>query len=153
MTSLNDKKYIAKLAKINARHTPHLSDINLNTDDLEPKLDTLILNTAHNSYNTTLTTTLIGNSHTHSSTVDLGNTSFIHHIQVVGTTTTTHLDFTLQVSLDNVTFFDYTKILIHSVGTNITGAGDINFRYYRVLITNTHASDSDIVFITNTKNL
>ena len=140
-----------------ARHTHNktnvtLGNIDLNTDQLETKLDSLIVNTNHNEYINSTTATIGAGATTSTSATDLQTSTSIHHLQIVGTTTNTNLDIKLKVSTDNVTYYEMPSISLTTIGTVLSGCGDLNFRYYKIDITNNHGSSVDVTLIDSVKN-
>ena len=139
------------------RHTHNktnvtLGNIDLNTDQLETKLDSIIVNTNHNEFINNTTATIASSATTSTGSTDLQNSSAIHLLQIVGTTTNTNIDIKLKVSTDNVTYYEMPSILLSAIGTVLSGSGEINFRYYKIDITNNHGSPVDVTIISSVKN-
>lgn len=156
MSSLTDKRRIHYANSLTHNNTNiSLGDIETNTDDLEAKMDSVILNTNHNSY----TGSNIGLSVAASTTataitaVDLGASSAPHKVNIVGTTSNTDIDVVLQVSNDNVTYYDLSNVLISTIGLKISGVGDICFRYIKVNVTNNTGSPVTINLEYAVKNI
>ena len=155
MTSLTTKRRLAyehsrtPLPNINL----DASAINLNTDELESKLDTLNVNTIANEFTLSYASTIAAAAIDLSSSIDFGTSLNRHHVQIVATTTNTNTDCILQVSSDNVTYFDLAQFSIPTIGTKISGIGDVNFRYLRVATTNSHSSSIDLNLLIVAKNI
>ena len=142
-----------------ARHTHNetnlsLGNIDLNTDQVEAKLDTIISNTSHNEF-TGYSSTVIGGGATATTitAVDLGSASAPHKINIVGTTTHNNIDNIIEVSNDNVTYYELPNIVISVVGTKISAIGDICFRYFRMKTTDNTGSPVTVVIEYNAKNI
>ena len=143
MTTLTQKRANSQLNSIGVHH-----DTSMNA-----KLDKVILNTSHNLFITTLTTTIEANGIFETSSTDLGNNSAIHTIQIVGDTTDENLDITLHVSIDNIIFYNMPNVLISTYGSSIFGQGNINFNYFKIVVNNNAAIPVTINMISNAKNI
>ena len=86
MTSLTTKRRLAYEHSMN--RLPNISldatQINLNTDELETKLDTIINNTNANKYSVNYSTTIAGNATNRTTSITYYELSH-HQITVVGT--------------------------------------------------------------------
>ena len=154
MPSLSEKRLLHYANRHNTHSNKELSDINLNTDELEAKLDTIIANTSHNEFTGSSTTIVAPHStDTTISVVDLGAVSAPHKINIVGTSTHNNIDNIIQVSNDNITFFDLPQIAVSSIGTKISGIGDICFRYFRMKTTDNTGTPTTIVIEYSVKNI
>ena len=142
-----------------ARHSHNdtnltLGDIDVNTDEVETKLDSLITNTNHNSFSGYTSTSIAGSAtNTVISSTDLGASSAPHKLQIVGTTTNTNIDNVIQVSNDNSNFYDLPSFVVSVVGTKLSGIGDICFRYFRMNTTNNTGSPITVVVEYSAKNI
>jgi len=154
MPSLSDKRLVHFTNKYNQHANTELGNINVNTDELETKMDSVIVNTNHNQYSGSLSS-VVGGSATIVSiaSTDLGNSSAIHKLQVVGTTTHSNIDNVIQVSSNNSDWFDLTTFIITVTGTKFSGCGDILFRYFRMNTTNNTAGDVTVNIEHSAKNL
>tara|TARA_B110000037_G_scaffold222480_1_gene297532 strand:- start:247 stop:714 length:468 start_codon:yes stop_codon:yes gene_type:complete len=134
MTSLSQKRAATYQHSLGgSSHNSSLGQINLNTDELETKMDSIILNTNHHEYTGSSTTSIPASSITNViSAVDLGSSSAPHKINIVGTTTNTNIDCIFQVSNDNITYYDLPHFVNTIVGTKFSGIGDICFRYFKL---------------------
>tara|TARA_R110002074_G_scaffold109327_2_gene235783 strand:- start:1134 stop:1601 length:468 start_codon:yes stop_codon:yes gene_type:complete len=154
MTSLTTKRRLAYEHSMN--RLPNISldatQINLNTDELETKLDTIINNTYANKYSLNYSTTIAGNATDRTTAIDFGTSLDIHKIQVVGTTTHNNTDCILEVSEDNITYYELSHHQITIVGTKISGSIDINFRYCRVAITDNTGNPITVNLLVVAKN-
>ena len=156
MTTLSQKRqihYEHQLAHNGMNVT--LGEIETNTDDLEAKMDTVIANTSRNEFTGNNTGLVIAGHATETAiaSVDLGSSSAPHKINIVGTTTQNNIDVILQVSNDNITFYDLPNITISTIGTKISGIGDICFRYFKVNITDNTGSPVTINLEYAVKNI
>lgn len=141
MTSLTEKRKASYHHSIAHIGNQSLSDINLNTDELETKMDTIISNISNNEFKGLSNTSIAGGATgTLISSVDLGSASSPHKINIVGTTTHTNIDCILQVSNDNITFYDLPHFINTVVGTKFSGIGDTCFRYVKLNGTNNTGS-------------
>ena len=154
MPSLSDKRLIHFANKYNHHSNTELGHINVNTDELETKIDSVIVNTNHNQFSGSSTGPIAGSatSVTIAST-DLGNSSAIHKLQVVGTTTNSNISNVIQVSSNNSDWFDLTTFVITVTGTKFSGCGDILFRYFRMNTTNNTGSPITVNIEHSAKNL
>ena len=156
MSSLTEKRRIHYEHSLSHNSTNiSLGDIETNTDDLEVKMDSVIANTSHNEF----TGSSIGfvvpglTTSTVIPVVDLGSASAAHKINIVGTTTHNNIDVVLQVSNDNVSYYDLSQINISSIGYKISGIGDICFRYFKVNITDNGGSPVTVSLEYAVKNI
>ena len=78
------------------------------------------------------TTIAGGATETTIGSVDLGISSALHKLQVVGTTTHSNVDNVIQVSSDNSNWFDLTHLAVPIVGTKFSAMGNICFRYFKL---------------------
>ena len=62
MPSLSEKRLLHYANKFNHHSNTELGAINLNTDELESKLDSVIINTNHNQYSGSSTTVIAGHA-------------------------------------------------------------------------------------------
>lgn len=156
MSSLTEKRrihYEHQLAHNNMNVT--LGDIETNTDDLEAKMDTVISNTSHNEF----TGSSIGLSVAGGATVtaitavDLGSATAPHKVNIVGTSSHNNIDVVLQVSNDNVTYYDLSNITISIIGNKISGIGDICFRYFKINVTDNTGSPVTVSIEYSVKNI
>lgn len=143
MSSLTEKRrihYEHQLAHNNMNVT--LGDIETNTDDLEAKMDSVILNTNHNEFTGSAIGFVVAGHATSTviTTVDLGSQSAPHKVNIVGTSSHNNIDVVLQVSNDNVTYYDLSNITISIIGNKISGIGDICFRYFKINVTDNTGS-------------
>ena len=134
MTSLSQKRAAAYNHSISGSSAnAALGKINLNTDELETKMDTIIANTNHSEFTGVSSTSISANATVNVvGAVDLGSGSGPHKINIVGTTTHTNIDCIFQVSNDNITYYDLPHFINTVVGTKFSGIGDICFRYFKL---------------------
>ena len=156
MSSLTEKRrfhYEHNLSHNSTNVT--LGDIETNTDDLEAKLDVVIANTSHNEYTGSNIGIVVGGHATSIviPTVDLGSASAPHKVNIVGTTTHNNIDVILQVSSDNITYYDLPNITISTIGTNISGIGTLCFRYFKVNVTDNTGSPITVNIEYSAKNI
>ena len=62
MPSLSEKRLLHYANKFNHHSNNELGDINVNTDELETKLDSVIINTNHNQHSGSSTTVIAGHA-------------------------------------------------------------------------------------------
>tara|TARA_R110000822_G_C15021683_1_gene463175 strand:- start:79 stop:546 length:468 start_codon:yes stop_codon:yes gene_type:complete len=154
MPSLSEKRLLHYANKFNHHSNHELGDINLNTDELETKLDSVIINTNHNQHSGSSNTTIAGGAtETTIGSVDLGVSSALHKLQVVGTTTHSNVDNVIQVSNNNSDWFDLTHLAVPIVGTKFSAMGNICFRYFRMRTTDNTGSPITVVVEYSVKNL
>ena len=154
MPSLSEKRLLHYANKFNHHSNHELSNININTDEVETKLDTVIINTNHNQYSGSSNTVIAGHAtETTLASVDLGANSALHKLQVVGTTTHNNIDNVIQVSNNNSDWYDLTHLAVPIVGTKFSAMGNICFRYFRMRTTDNTGSPVTIVVEYSVKNL
>ena len=154
MPSLSEKRLLHYANKFNHHSNTELGAINLNTDELESKLDSVIINTNHNQYSGSSTTVITGHAtSTTITSVDLGVSSALHKLQVVGTTSHSNIDNVIQVSNNNSDWFDLTHLAVPIVGTKFSAMGNICFRYFRMETTDNTGSPITVVVEYSVKNL
>jgi len=156
MSSLTEKRRIHYEHSLSHNSTNiSLGDIETNTDDLEVKMDSVIANTSHNEFTGSAIGFVVAGHATSTviPVVDLGSASAPHKINIVGTTTHNNIDVVLQVSNDNVTYYDLPNITISTIGTNISGIGDLCFRYFKVNITDNTGSPVTVSLEYAVKNI
>ena len=156
MSSLTEKRRIHYEHSLSHNSTNiSLGDIETNTDDLEAKLDVVIANTSHNEFTGSSVGFVVAGHATSTviPVVDLGSASAAHKVNVVGTTTHNNIDVVLQVSSDNVTYYDLPNITISTIGTNISGIGDLCFRYFKINVTDNTGSPITINLEYSAKNI
>jgi len=150
MTSLSEKRYIARLnkSKHEDRDTVNMENVNLNTDELETKLDTIIENTNHDTLvNGEYNFTLIGSAEGETPVIDIGNQSGQYLFQWAGTESTTNLEYTIWTSTDNITFYPLPNALAVKTNGYISMQYEMMFQYHKLKILNTHASQSASVTV------
>ena len=114
----------------------------------------MIINTNHNQYSGSSTTVIAGHAtETTIGSVDLGISSALHKLQVVGTTTHSNVDNVIQVSNNNSDWFDLTHLAVPTVGTKFSAMGNICFRYFRMRTTDNTGSPITVVVEYSVKNL
>ena len=155
MSTLSEKrKFLYEVRNSHNETNLTLGDIDLNTDQLETKLDTLITNTNHNNYTGGTNTTIAGGAtETTIASVDLGASSALHKLQVAGTTTHNNIDNVIQVSNDNTNWFDLTHLIVTTVGSKFSAMGNICFRYFRMRTSDNTGSPVTVVVQYSVKNL
>ena len=132
MSTLSEKrKFLYEVRNSHNETNLTLGDIDLNTDQVETKLDTLIT----------------------IASVDLGASSALHKLQVEGTTTHNNIDNVIQVSNDNTNWFDLTHLTVTTVGSKFSAMGNICFRYFRMRTTDNTGSPITVVVEYSVKNL
>ena len=155
MTSLSEKRSAAYHHSLHSSgHNSNLGQINLNTDELETKMDTIISNISNNEFKGVSSASVAGGTtNTLISAVDLGSASSPHKINIVGTTTHSNIDCILQVSNDNITYYDLPQFIITVVGTKFSGIGDTCFRYVKLNVTNNTGSPVTVALEYCIKNI
>lgn len=155
MSTLSERrKFIYEARNSHNETNLTLGDIDVNTDEVETKLDSLITNTNKNSFTGYSSTVIAGHAtETTITAIDLGASSAPHKLQIVGTTTHNNIDNVLQVSNDNITYYDLPSFVISVVGTKLSGVGDICFRYFRMKTTDNTGSPVTVVIEYSAKNI
>lgn len=140
MTSLSEKRASSYHQSLRSDNKNELDSIDLNTDEVEAKLDSIISNTNHNSINGSLDATLIAGGVGTSSTIDIGTNSGIYKFQWAGTESNQNVDYLIHTSNDNLTFHPYPSAVALKINGYISIEYDCVFRYHKLIVTNTHAS-------------
>ncbi len=149
MSTLSEKRKF----HYEARHSHNetnltLGNIDMNTDDLETKLDTIIENTNHDTlvngeYNFTIT----AGATSETPAVDIGSQSGQYMFQWSGTESTTNLDYTIWTSTDNITYYPMPSAVAVKINGYIAIEYNMMFQYHKLKIENTHASQSATVTV------
>ena len=87
------------------------------------------------------TDNLAGSSSIISNSFDLEHR---HKFSLVGTTTSTDINISAQVSHDNITFFDYPSVYVTKLGNNIFTEHKCGFKYIKFTVQNTTVSNITI---------
>tara|TARA_R110002153_G_scaffold184206_1_gene337394 strand:+ start:380 stop:847 length:468 start_codon:yes stop_codon:yes gene_type:complete len=155
MTSLTEKRAAAYHHSLGGTsHNSSLGQINLNTDELETKMDSVIVNTNHSEFTGTSTISISASSTANViSAVDLGSGTAPHKINIVGTTTDTNIECIFQVSNDNITYYDLPHFINTVVGTKFSGIGDICFRYFKLNVKDNSGTTITVVVEYCAKNI
>ena len=140
MPSLSEKRASGYHQSLQIDNKPEIDNINLNTDELEEKLDTIISNTNHNSITGSLDSTLIAGGVVSSSTIDIGINSGVYKFQWAGVESNQNVDYVIHTSNDNITFHPYPSAVALKINGYISIEYDCVFRYHKLIVTNTHAS-------------
>ena len=125
---------------------PHMPTTNSRLLDLVNKTpDKLSFSNSHS-----LTVPASGSVST--TAVDLGENTTPITIQLAGTTTNT-VDVVVQVSDDNVTYYNYKHPTISVVAGEIYANFELTFGYYKLEVTDTSALGSTVLLIESGKSL
>lgn len=125
-----------------------LSQIDLNTDELESKLDTIIANTNHDTLvNGAYNFTIIAQAVAETPVINISAESGQYMFQWAGTESSTNLDYTIWTSTDNITFYPLPSALAVKTNGYVSIEYNMMFQYHKLKITNTHASQSSSVTI------
>ena len=145
MSSPSNRKLVSHLLK-NTRNKEQNSNIIVNIDDIEPKLDQIITAVGHTViYISNVAGIAGGYTHIFPS-VDITGSNGIFEFELAGTLGHSNMDFSLEVSQDNVTFFPF-PTLFTIMGTNVSATFDMVFRYHRIKCTNNTGSVHTVTFI------
>ena len=136
-------------------------------DELEPKLDTLITSTNTTNTKLDLTNTNITSTNTkldsltqftsssisgvltlslpilstqYSPVIDIGAQSQLYTFIWLGTKDSTYLNYSIQVSSDNITYFPYTRAVFTETATSLETHYLMPFRYHKLTVFNNNAS-------------
>ena len=110
-------------------------NIDFNTNEIEPKLDQVIANTAHSVLCQELVSQSIPGSGSYNmSVLDIGIDDGTYTVQVAGSENHA-LGYTLYVSSDNITFFPY-PIVVTTLNGFISSTFSLTFRYSYLNISN-----------------
>ena len=146
--SLTDKRKHHYEYTRTPRTSVSLGNIEINADEVENKLDSVITNTLVVPITGNIVSVLGGGATVNSSPIDIGLTSGVYKVQWAGTESVAHLDYTLMVSSDNITYHPFHSVVALRFGV---GGGTISleynmvFRYHKLKIVNTDAAVSATV--------
>jgi len=139
MTTLSEKRLAQFQSKIHQQVGISLDN---NTDDVETKLDNVIVNTAN--YHITGGATMINTAGEvlTTPTVDLNINSSLMRVEWVGTTSHSSSIMEILVSNDDSSYFVLNSAVALSTSTQFTISYHSAFRYTKLRITNSHGSSS-----------
>jgi len=121
-------------------------NIDFNTNEIEPKLDSVISNTAHSVFCQNLSTQVINGGFTFNMPIlDIGNSDGPFKVQIAGSETHS-LNYTLKVSHDGTTYYPY-PLVITNLNGYISSTFDLTFRYSYLQIQNTTGTDHSVNLI------
>ena len=141
MNSLTSKRNIAYEQKTHRNSLQvEIDKIETNTDEVESKLDSVIANTNNLLYSGIVNFTHSATETLSTPSIDITNSSKMYTFHWIGTTDSTHLDFTIHASNDNITFFPLASALFLKTGTSIECSYKMPFRYHKLTVINSHSS-------------
>tara|TARA_R110000796_G_scaffold251245_1_gene382201 strand:- start:1366 stop:1797 length:432 start_codon:yes stop_codon:yes gene_type:complete len=121
-------------------------NLDFNTNDIEPKLDQVIANTAHSVFCQNLSNQVVNGSSTFDMPIlDIGDKDGPFKVQVAGSETHS-MNYTLRVSHDNVTYYPY-PLVITNLNGFISSTFDLTFRYSFLQIENPTGTDHTVNLI------
>ena len=145
MSTLSQKRYVAYQNKtLHKTHENELDQIETNTDELETKLDSVIVNTAIDSYSGSTSLAFTTSETLYTPVIDLGIKSKCYNFAWVGVESSHNFDYTIEVSTDNVTFYPYPSSVFLRSGSNVSTNYSIPFRYHKVKIVHSHSSSQTV---------
>ena len=115
-------------------------NITESVDEIEPKLDQIILNTDHSVIYSSYSNTILSGVTVNTPTIDIGAISGIFTAQLAGSAGHANLVFILEVSIDSNLWYEYPIAVLHLNGS-ISSQWTQTFRYSRVKITNPLGND------------
>lgn len=147
MTSLSQKRASAYHHSLGgSSQNSSLGQINLNTDELETKMDTIIANTNHDTLvNGEYNFTILATETSETPSIDIGDQSGQYMFQFAGTESSTNLDYTIWTSTDNITFYPLPSAVAVKTNGYISLEYNMMFQYHKLKIENTHASQTSSV--------
>ena len=111
-------------------------NLDWNTNEIEPKLDSIIANTTHSVFCQELINRSInGGSTIYNAVLDIGVTDGPYTVQIAGDETHA-LNYTLHVSSDNITYYPY-PLVVTNLNGYISSTFTMTFRYSYLGISNT----------------
>tara|TARA_R110001592_G_scaffold147315_1_gene371770 strand:- start:441 stop:902 length:462 start_codon:yes stop_codon:yes gene_type:complete len=141
MNSLSSKRFHAYEKKnTNNNIKIKLDNISENTDDIESKLDTIIASTNTNVFYGNIGFTFVSLQTLSTPVIDIGVNSKTYNFSWVGIDNSSHLNYSIEISIDNVTFYTLPSALFLSTGTNVEGSYSMPFQYHKLVISNSHSS-------------
>jgi len=147
MSTLSEKRKFYYEARHSHNETNlTLGNIDLNTEGLETKLDTIIANTNHDTLvNGEYNFTLVGGGTGETPAVNIGAESGQYIFQWAGTETSTNLEYTIWTSTDNVTYYPLPSAVAVKTNGYIALQYDMVFQYHKLIIVNTSPSQSSSI--------
>tara|TARA_R110000764_G_scaffold33011_7_gene74157 strand:+ start:684 stop:1148 length:465 start_codon:yes stop_codon:yes gene_type:complete len=146
MTSLTEKRKASYHHSIAHIGNQSLNDINLNTDELETKMDIIIANTNHDTLvNGEYNFTILATESAEIPSIDIGSQSGQYMFQFAGTESSTNLDYTIWTSTDNITFYPLPSAVAVKTNGYVSLEYNMMFQYHKLKIENTHASQTNTV--------
>ena len=146
MTSLTEKRKASYHHSIAHTANQSLSNINLNTDELETKMDIIIANTNHDTLvNGEYNFTILATESAETPSIDIGEQSGQYMFQFAGTESSTNLDYTIWTSTDNITFYPLPSAVAVKTNGYVSLEYNMMFQYHKLKIENTHASQTNTV--------
>jgi len=145
MSTPTDRKLVSHLIK-NTRNKDQNSNIIVNIDEIEPKLDQLITAVGHTVIDIANTTTVAGGATHVFPEVDISPGNGIFEFELAGQLGHANMDFSLEVSQNNIDFFPF-PIIFQILGTNVSATFDMVFRYHRISVTNNTGSSYSVNYI------
>lgn len=118
-------------------------------DEVEPKLDSIISNTNYNSLSGTMASTIAAGGVSTSSIIDIGINSGIYKFHWTGTESNQNVKYVIHISNDNITFHPYHSAVALKINGYISIEYKCVFKYHKLTVTNTHASQAttiDLIF-------
>ena len=141
MNSLTSKRNHAYRQKQNLQNlTLDIDKIETNTDEVENKLSSVITNTENLLYSGIVNFTHAASETLSTPSIDITSSSKIFNFQWIGTTDSSHLEFTIHASNNGVDFFPIPSALFLKTGSNLECSYPMPFRYHKLTVVNTHAS-------------
>lgn len=104
-----------------------------------------------NSFSNSHSLSIPGNSSHTTATTDLGADSGVYKINIAGTSNVSNIDIVVQVSMDNLTFYDYNESIFTISAGKISGSFDLTFRYFKLEIKDNSGSTATINLIESGK--
>lgn len=155
MTSLSEKRYIARLnkSKHEDRDAINMENVNLNTDELETKLDSIIINTNQNEYSSSHTTVIPASGSFTTASTDFGAVTDRHKIHTLGNLTSNLVNISMELSHDNVTFYKDHAFNFTILGNSFSCLGQTNFRYFRLKVVDLSGSSNTLNMEIVAKNI
>ena len=145
MSSLSQKRFVAYQNKtLHKSHENELDQIESNTDEVETKLDSVIENTAIDSYSGSISFSFTGTETLYTPVLDLGVKSKCYNFAWVGVESSSNFDYTIEVSSDNITFYPYPASVFLRSGSNVSTNYSIPFRYHKLKIIHSHSSTQTV---------
>jgi len=144
MPTLSEKRTLHYASRFSDHNDFEVGAVNVNTDEVESKLDSVISNTSHSTFALSVGNTISASGSITTATTDFGLASPRVKVNYIGNCTSNSLNIIVEVSQNNVDFYPLHSFVFTQIGINFSCMGQTNFRYLRTKLTDTSGSSNTI---------